>query len=110
GFVRIGVEQDRELVAAAATDDAVTVDGLADPRTERSQRLVAGRMAVAIVDLLEQVDVDDDRGERPSAGAGAGERGRAQLAHLLVVVQARQSVVLGLPAVTAALAERVAQQ
>src|SRR3546814_3253849 len=85
-----------DLVAAAASDDAAPVDGFPDPRAERSQCLVAGSVAVAVVDLLEQVDVDHDRGERPPRGAGARERDPAQLAHLLVVVQARQPVVLGL--------------
>src|SRR3546814_4818703 len=99
GVGRSGIEQDRELVAAAASDDAAPVDGFLDPRAERSQCLVAGSVAVAVVDLLEQVDVDHDRGERPPGGSGARERAPAQLAHLLVVVQARQPVVLGLPAV-----------
>src|SRR3546814_12295511 len=66
---RIGIEQDRELVAAAASDDAAPIDGFPDPRAERSQCLVAGSVAVTVVDLLEQVDVDHDRGERPPGGA-----------------------------------------
>src|SRR3546814_5740674 len=101
GFCRIGIEPDRELVAAAASDDAAPLDGFPDPRAERSQCLVAGSVAVAVVDLLDQVDVDHDRGERPPGGAGARERDPAQLAHLLVVVQARQPGVLGLPSVAA---------
>src|SRR3546814_11484279 len=97
--------QDRELVAAAASDDAAPVDGFPDPRAERSQCLVAGSVAVAVVDLLEQVDVDHDRGERPPGGSGARERAPAQLAHLLVVVQDRQPCLPGRPAVAAPPAE-----
>src|SRR3546814_19749149 len=32
GFCRIGIEQDRELVAAAASDDAAPVDGRSEER------------------------------------------------------------------------------
>ena len=65
---------------------------------------------MAVVDLLEQIDVGDDRGEWPPAVAGTLECRLAELAHLLVVEQAGQAVVLGLPAVAAAIAEQAAQQ
>ena len=42
-------------------------------RGEGDERVVAGRVAVAVVDLLEVVDVDHQRRERLAAAAGAGE-------------------------------------
>src|SRR5690606_20315577 len=99
----VGLHQDRELVASAASGDAGPAHALADPAAERTQGLVTGGMAVAIVDLLEHVDVGDDRRERTPRGARGGERGFAAPAHLLVVVEPREAVVFGLPAVTPAL-------
>ena len=37
------------------------------------ERVVAGRVALAVVDLLEVVDVDHQRRERLAAAPGAGE-------------------------------------
>src|SRR5690606_3849966 len=99
-IVARAVEQDHELVATAASGDAAFAHHLGDPAAERAQRLVPGGVAVAIVDLLEPVDVDHDRGERPSFALRPVERLLAELAHLLVIGQAGQAVVFGLPAVT----------
>ena len=106
----VGIQQDGELVAAAAPGAPAVAHDLGDPLAERAQRLVAGGVTVAVVDLLEQVDVGHDRGEGPAGGARARVGLLAEPAHLLVVVLAGQAVALGLPAVAPALAEGAAQE
>ena len=64
-------QQDRELLAAVAGDEV----GPAQPAPERlgddPQGLVAGRVAEAVVDRLEVVDVEDRKGQRRAEPAPA---------------------------------------
>src|SRR5690242_18447237 len=55
-----GVGEDQgELVAADATDDVAGAAGVAQGRREAAQYLVADEVTVAVVDLLEVVDIDE---------------------------------------------------
>ena len=75
-----GVDQHHELVAAEATDRvAVAQDGL-QPRPDLAQDLVSGLMAEPVVDLLEAVDVHEQRGDRHVQPPRSGE-------HLLGAVE-----------------------
>ena len=74
--------QDRELVAAEAGDRVARAQRLLEPRGDRREQLVAGRVAEAVVDELELVEVEEehrDRGPRRWAwteGVARGGRGR----------------------------------
>ncbi len=76
GEVRHVREEDDELLAAPAPDEVERACGAGERRRDRLQDGVADLVPVAVVDLLEAVDVDE---EDPEAEAVAGELG-----HLLL--------------------------
>ena len=57
-------QDDHELVAAGAVDAAVGADDFAEAVADLPDLHVAGRMAVAVVDLLQAVEVDRQQRER----------------------------------------------
>ena len=65
-----GLEQDDELVAAESPDGVLLADRAAQPVGDHAQELVTGRVAEIVVDVLEAVDVDEQRG-RAEAGSRA---------------------------------------
>ena len=68
--VEVGAgQQDGELVAAQPRDQVAGPHAAGEQRGDLSQRLVAAGVAVAVVDLLEVVDVEEDDADD---GAGAG--------------------------------------
>jgi hypothetical protein len=85
-------EHGAELLAADAEHAVAPAHALAQALGHAAQRLVAGLMAVQVVDLLEVVDVDEDDAERLAGGQDA-------LEHLVedpVAEQAGERVVAGL--------------
>src|SRR5690606_31626836 len=104
------LEQDRELVAAAAPGDAPALDHLGDPAAQGAQRLIAGGVAVAVVDFLEPVDIEHDRAKRPPVAVGARERLLAEATYMLIVEQPGEAVAYRWPEVAAPLQERTVQQ
>ena len=63
------LEQDCELVAAQPRDGIGVTHGLLEASRDADEQLVAGRVAEAVVDGLEVVDVDEEHGdtkERPA--------------------------------------------
>ena len=61
GFPARATDQDREFLAAKAADDRVfTLKFAADG----AENLIADIMPVGIVDALEMIDIEHDRGER----------------------------------------------
>jgi len=76
GLVLVGArEDDRELLAAGAAGDIGEADAVAQDAGELDQDGVAGRMAEAVVDELETVEVEQEHGDQavPFAfGAGQG--------------------------------------
>ena len=61
GFAARALDQDREFLAAKAADDRVfTLKFAADD----AENLIADIMPVGVVDALEMIDVEHDRGER----------------------------------------------
>src|SRR5687768_16885157 len=75
--IRLG-EQDGELLPAVADGEVEVADVLAEHVGEAPQHLVSGLVAVAVVDLLEVVEVGEHEGERVAEPLGAahldGER------------------------------------
>src|SRR4051794_17396299 len=67
-----GLGQDHdELLAAVATDHVDLADLIADPVGDLHHDGVAHLVAVGVVDLLEQVEVEHQDGQRPVEPAGA---------------------------------------
>ena len=64
GRLAAALLDDRELVAAEAGDQLVAAHHRAQPVGDLDQQLVAGRMAVNVVDRLEAVEVDAQHRDR----------------------------------------------
>ena len=93
GFAGAG-QHDRELVAAETGHAGFAAHGLAHALGDRLQELVAGRVAVAVVDVFEAVEVDQDQREAGAgcAGAGRGAGGLEMVEQGLAVVDPREAV------------------
>ena len=82
GLAEVGgvLDQDGELVAAEPSDGVARAQHATQALGDGDQQLVAGSVTGAVVDGLEVVEVDEQRGHRgrPAVGAGEGvpERGR----------------------------------
>ena len=61
-------QDDDELVAAVAGDGLGVGEGFAEDFGEADEELVAGEMTVAVVVLLEAIDIEDDDGEVGAVG------------------------------------------
>ena len=60
-------EQEHELVAAVAGEQAAIALGAAQPPGDAAQQPVAGAVAERVVDELEVVEVDEQQRDRPLA-------------------------------------------
>ena len=69
--VRLG-EHDQELLAAVTSEEVVRPERLAAARRDLPQHLVAGLMAVGVVDPLEVIGVDHRDRERAGVALGSG--------------------------------------
>ena len=61
GFAARATDQDREFLAAKAADDRAFALKFA---ADGAENLIADIMPVSIVDALEMIDIEHDRGER----------------------------------------------
>jgi hypothetical protein len=69
--VRVGLGQDdHELLADVAADDVHRTDVVAEPSGHGIEHLVAGDVAVGVVEPLEVVEVDQDDRELPVVASG----------------------------------------
>ena len=68
------VEEDAELVATQARNHVEFADLPAQPRGDGVQHLVADRVAVRVIDLLEPIQVDEQRRHRTACRRQAGQR------------------------------------
>ena len=97
---RLGIfdvlEQDRELVTAEARRGVGGADRGRDPLRDLEQQLVAGRVAEAVVDSFEVVEVEEDDGEAELLAARAGHRVAYALVEQGAVGQVGDRVVEGL--------------
>jgi hypothetical protein len=85
--------QHEELLAAEAAEGVDLAQLGLERRRGVLQRAVAGRMAVAIVDGLEVVEVEHEHGERLSGAPAALHLAKQRLFHRPAVEQAGQAVV-----------------
>ena len=76
---------DDELVAAEAPDRVGLAHDRVEPRGDRAQQIVAGGVAQRVVDRLEVVEIDEQRGDRRLLAAGADQ-------HLLEAVEDQRPV------------------
>ena len=78
GLVGQVFAEDRELVAAEAGDGVAGPDHRLELARDRDQQLVAGVVAEAVVDVLEAVEVEEQRRRRSTSCAGSARSpGRA---------------------------------
>jgi len=93
GERRVGVgHHHHEFLAAIAAGQVDAAHIGADAGGEFLQHLIADIMAVGVVDLLEEVDVHDDIGQRAAVLLGAAEQGVQVPAHIAAIVQAGELV------------------
>ena len=91
---RVGVRQDdRELVAAGAERAVAVAERVADRVRHAEQELVAGGVALAVVDDLEVVEVDEQEGDRDLVAPEEVELAVELLLERAVVPEAGQPVV-----------------
>ena len=91
------VEQERELVAAEASQRVCGPDRLRETRRNHLQQLVAGAVTERVVDLLEAVEVDEENRETISGTRGARERLLEPVAEERTVGEPGEAVVERLP-------------
>ena len=93
GDVQVGLRHhDDEFLAAVAARQIDATDRLADAHREFAQHVVAGVVAVAVVDRLEEVDVEHHHRQRLAAhGILLGQR-RQMALHVAAIVQAGQRI------------------
>ena len=93
---RVGVpQQDDELLPAEARRDVVLAHRRHDGARDRPQHLVAGRMAVGVVEDLELVDVDHEDPDGVPRAPALGEQ-RDELLEVAAVRQPGQGIGRGL--------------
>ncbi len=85
--------QDGELVTAEARDRVGRAHGLAHARGGLAQQLVPRRVAVGVVDDLEEVEVDEQHGHALVGGAGALDGVRQPVGEEHTVGEPRERVV-----------------
>ena len=84
--------QHAELVAAPPSDEVVCAYGLRDRGARPPQVLVAGGVAVAVVDRLEAVEVDGEHGGRQVEAPTASLLALERLVPRAAVCEPRQAI------------------
>ena len=73
GIVRVAVEEHgAKLVATDPDQDVRVAQRAGEPWAELAEQLVPGRVAEGVVDLLEVVEVDEEKGQRAGRGRRVG--------------------------------------
>ena len=88
-------QQDRELVAAEAGDDVGRAQPLAQHARDARQQAVAGGVAEGVVDGLEAVEVEHERGALGAVAAHVREVPRELLLEAAAVREPGERVVVG---------------
>src|SRR6266851_1767098 len=91
--VQIGLwHHDHKFLAAIAAGQIDAADRLADPDCEFAQYVVAGIMAVFVVDRFEKIDVEHHQRQRLAAARGLLGKRTEMALHVTAVMQAGQRV------------------
>ena len=99
GVLERGLGEDHaELVAAEPADDVGVAQARAQQGRDRAEQLVAGGVAVAVVDVGEVVDVERQQRGGVAVALRVADDPLELLAEAPAVVQARERVVVGEPA------------
>ena len=85
GARRIFAQEKDELLAAVTRDDVFAADLLGRARRHRAEDLIAGGVAVSIVDGLEVIDVEDDNAKIRAVTVGVRKLGVAALVEVFCV-------------------------
>ncbi len=86
---------DGEFVAAHAGHDVAFAHALLQPRRDFNEKLVAGQVAIAVIDHLEAVEVEAEQGQMRLMAVRAGQHPLHVLGEQGAVGQAGQRVVVG---------------
>ncbi len=93
GDMQIGFRHhDHELLAAVAAGQIDAADRLADTHGEFPEHVVAGVMAIAVIDRLEEVDVEHHQRQRLAARRRLFRQRHQMAFHVAAVVQAGERV------------------
>ena len=79
-------------IAAEARRKVDRADRILQPLRQLAQYLIAGRMAVGVVDRLEEIDIDNGRRERPAVPLRSIEQGRQVAVQIVTVVEPGQAI------------------
>ncbi len=60
-----GLEQHDELIAAESRGGVAVAEDRLQPRSDSAQQLIPGGVTECVVDVLEAVEIDVERGHRP---------------------------------------------
>ena len=89
----VGLGQDRgELLAAVAREQLLATDAAEQPARHLAQHVVAGEVAVLVVDRLEVIDVEHQQRQRPAVARAARDLALEELEEVALVVGAGQGV------------------
>ena len=89
-----GAKNDDEFVATHAHDDVVSADCIFDALSDRLQQLVAGLMAMRVVDVLEAVEIQEQHRESQLGSSRLFHRDRQMRAQKQSIRQACQLIVM----------------
>src|SRR5690606_13925923 len=93
GMVQVGLaQQQQELLSSPAADDVGAAQTAAQALGEGLQRLVAGVVAVAVIEPLELVEVDQQRAQRALLALGVLQRLPGQQVEAAAVGQSGELV------------------
>jgi hypothetical protein len=81
GHVAGALDEQQELVAAGACQNVAVAHDRTQPLADRPQERVAEQVAVAVVDPLEVIDVDEQQGQLTLVSAGLPEGGGHLVLH-----------------------------
>ena len=84
-------QEDRELLAAEARRDVVVAELLAEDLGDALEHRVAGEVAVAVVDVAQEVEVGHDQRHRPLEARGPRDLGGERRREVARVVRDRSS-------------------
>ena len=90
------VKQDREVVVTQSPDNGVVAAGGAQDAGQCAQGVVTDLSPLAVIELSQVIDIDQDHRDRTRRGGGIDEAGRELIVEGAVIQQAGQRVSSGM--------------